>query len=202
MSCISARMPPPTHRTPISPGTSWSSARSGAWVFSFDPSSPEFLHGHGLVRGFGSRPDRLVHFVGTRDVSWIAAEDIAAVAACALRDPARHAGQSYKLASECLSFPDLAALLSRETGREVRYTPRPAADLLPNLLRQGMEPSYAAGLADGVAAIEAGAFPGAAEVFDTVRTVTGRAPVTWVDFVRARRADLPDVTTSGRSAPS
>lgn len=169
--------------------------------FSFTHLHPNFFMDT-VWQGFRHRPDRLVHFVGTRDVSWIAAEDIAAVAACALRDPARHAGQSYKLASECLSFPDLAALLSRETGREVRYTPRPAADLLPNLLRQGMEPSYAAGLADGVAAIEAGAFPGAAEVFDTVRTVTGRAPVTWVDFVRARRADLPDVTTSGRSAPS
>lgn len=141
-------------------------------------------------RGFCHRPDRLVHFIGDRDVSWVATEDIAAVAACALLDPERHAGQAYGLASERLSFPDLANVLGDVTGQPVRYDPRPATDLLPLLLKQGMEPHYAEGLAEGIVAIEAGTQSGAADVFDTVREVTGRAPITWAAFARDRLSGI------------
>lgn len=146
-------------------------------------------------QGFRHRPDRLVHFVGERNVSWIATEDIAAVAASALLDPDRHAGQAYGLASECLSFPELAKVLGNVTGQPVRYSPRPATELLPLLLKQGMEPRYAEGLAEGVAAIEAGTQPGCADVFETVRDVTGRAPITWADFARDH---LSDIKATGR----
>lgn len=141
--------------------------------------------------GFRQRPDRLVHFVGERPVSWIAAHDIAAVAAAALRDPDAHAGRIYPLASERLSFGEVAAVLSDVTGRPVEYRPRAAADLLSILQRQGMEPVYAASLAAGVAAAERGELPMADAVDDTVRTVTGHAPLGWREFARARLADLP-----------
>lgn len=140
--------------------------------------------------GFRQRPDRLVHFVGDRPVSWIAGDDIAAVAAVALRDPQAHAGKVYPLASERLTFAEVAAVLSQVTGRPVAYRPRPAADLPAILARQGMEPVYAASLAAGVAAAERGELPLADAVDDTVRRVTGRAPVGWADFARARLSDL------------
>jgi len=146
-------------------------------------------------QAFRHRPDRLVHFVGDSHVSWIAAEDIAAVAACALMDPQRHAGQAYGLASERLSFSDLAKVLGTVTGRSVRYAPRPASDLLPILLKQGMEPTYASGLAEGVESIEAGTQTGCADIFDTVREVTGRAPISWSEFARNR---LSDIKATGR----
>ena len=57
--------------------------------------------------GFRLRPDRVVHFVGDQRVSWIASGDIGAVAAEALRDPARHAGRTYNLATEAVSFVNL-----------------------------------------------------------------------------------------------
>lgn len=140
--------------------------------------------------GLRHRPDKLVHFVGDRTVSWIAAEDIGAVGAAALAEPERWAGQRLPLASEALSFGALAAALSPILKREVRYAPRPAADLLPILLKQGMEPTYAAGLAASVADIEAGAMPEAGATFDTVQKVTGREPVLWADFARARRHEI------------
>lgn len=141
--------------------------------------------------GFRHKPDRIVHFVGDRRVSWIAAEDIAAVAAEALRDPEAHAGRVYPLAGEVLAFDEVAAVLERVTGRPVSYRPRPAADLLPLLLKQGMEPNYAGGLAEGVAAIERGELPLVDAAYDTVAAVTGRPATTWEAFARSRLADLP-----------
>ncbi len=143
--------------------------------------------------GFRLRPDRLVHFVGDQRVSWIASDDIGAVAAEALRDPARHAGRTYNLATEALSFRELAAILTDVTGRSVEYRPRAAADLLPILLKQGMEPTYAASLSEGVVVTERGEMPLSDAVFDDVETVTGRKPVDWRAFARARLGELPSL---------
>lgn len=142
--------------------------------------------------GFRRRPDRLVHFVGNRKVSWIAASDIAAVAAEALRNSRDHAGKTYNLASELLSFGELAQQLSDGTGRNVEYRPRPASDLLPLLLKQGMELNYAAGLAESMATLEAGQLPLCDAVYDTVEKVTGQSPVSWRNFAQARLNELPD----------
>lgn len=140
--------------------------------------------------GLRHKPDRIVHFVGDRTVSWISSEDIAAVGAAALRDPDRHGGQTYPLAVEALSLAGVAALLSEVTQRPVEYRPRAAAELLPILLRQGMEPTYAASLAGGVTAIEAGTMPLSDAVYDAVQTVTGRAPIGWRAFAEARKGEL------------
>ncbi|MCO5070828.1 MAG: NmrA family NAD(P)-binding protein [Rhizobiaceae bacterium] len=137
--------------------------------------------------GFVHRPDRVVHFVGGQRVSWIASDDMAAVAAAVLREPARHAEKIYPLASESLTLAEIADILSQVTGKPVDYRSRPASDLLPILQRQGAEPLYAAGLADGLAAIERGEMPIACESFDTVETITGRKAVGWREFAEARK---------------
>lgn len=143
--------------------------------------------------GFRARPGRLVHFVGDRRVSFVCADDMAAVAAAALRDPAAHAGRTYPLAVDSMTFAELAALLSDVTGRAVEYRPRPAADLLPIMLKQGAEPVYAASLATGVAATERGEMPLADAVYDTVEAVAGRPPIGWRAFAEARLGELaPD----------
>lgn len=141
--------------------------------------------------GLRARPDRIVHFVADRPVSWIAGDDIAAVAAAALLDPSVHAGKAYPLASERLTFAQLAQVLTQVTGRPVEYRPRPAADLLPILLRQGMDPVYARSLAEGVALAEAGDLPLADAVYPTVEEVTGRPATSWKAFATARLSDLP-----------
>lgn len=137
--------------------------------------------------GFVKRPDRIVHFVGGRRVSWISSDDMAAVAAAALRDPDAHAGKIYPLAVEALTFAEVATILSEVTGLPVEYRPRPASELFPIMQRQGAEPLYAASLAEGVAAIERGEMPLYDAVSDTVERITGRAPVGWRAFAEARK---------------
>ena len=141
--------------------------------------------------GFRHKPDRLVHFISDKRVSWIAVDDIAAVAAEALRKPEKHSNQLYPLATESLNFRELATLLGEVTGRTVEYRARPVSDMHAILIRQGIEPTYAAGLAEGMAALNAGELPGCNDVFDTVRAVTGRAPITWREFAQTRKAELP-----------
>lgn len=137
--------------------------------------------------GFVQRPDRVVHFVEDRRVSWISSDDMAAVAAAALRDPDAHAGKTYPLATEALTFGEVAAILAEVTGRAVEYRPRPASDLFPIMQRQGAEPLYAASLAEGLAATEKGEMPLVDAVYDTVETITGRKPVGWRAFAEARK---------------
>jgi uncharacterized protein YbjT (DUF2867 family) len=140
--------------------------------------------------GFVHRPDRIVHFIGDRRVSWISSDDMAAVAAACLRDPVSHAGKIYPLAVEALTFTEVAAMLSEVMGRTVEYRPRPSSDLFPIMQKQGAEPLYAASLAEGVAATERGEMPLADAVFDTVEKVTGRPGVGWREFAEKRKAEL------------
>ncbi|MFI0842949.1 NmrA family NAD(P)-binding protein [Mesorhizobium sp. IMUNJ 23232] len=140
--------------------------------------------------GFVQRPDRIVHFVGGRRVSWISSDDMAAVAAESLRNPAPHAGKTYPLAVEALTFAEVAAILSEVTERPVEYRPRPASDLFPIMQKMGAEPLYAASLAEGVAATERGEMPLADAVFDTVEKVTGRPGIGWREFALKRKAEL------------
>jgi uncharacterized protein YbjT (DUF2867 family) len=54
----------------------------------------------------------------------VAQDDIADAAVAVLRDPAPHAGRTYQLTGpEALTFTEVAATLTRVTGRAVRYEP-------------------------------------------------------------------------------
>jgi uncharacterized protein YbjT (DUF2867 family) len=157
--------------------------------FSFTHLRPNFFM-NTVWAGLRHRPDRVVHFVGDHRVSWISAQDIAAVAVEALRDPEAHGGNTYPLAVEALSFAEIAAVLSDVMGHEVVYRPRSASELLPILLKQGMDPAYAASLAGGIAAIEAGRMPLVDAVYPTVETITGRTGISWREFAEERKEDL------------
>lgn len=141
--------------------------------------------------GFVRRPDRLVHFIGDRRASFVSSDDMAAVAAEALRNPQAHKGKSYPLAVEAMTFGELAGLLSDVTGRQVTYQPRPASELFAIMQRQGAEANYARSLSEGIAAIESGEFTLADATFDNVEQIIGRKPVGWREFAAARLDELP-----------
>jgi NAD(P)H dehydrogenase (quinone) len=136
-------------------------------------------------------PKKLVQFVGNQNVSWISSNDIAAVAAQSFRDPTTHTGKTYPLAVEAMTFGEVANLLSEITDRQVEYLPRPASELLPILLKHGMEEKYASSLASGVLATEEGKMPLVGEVYDSVQVVTGREPIGWRSFASSRLDELP-----------
>jgi uncharacterized protein YbjT (DUF2867 family) len=60
-------------------------------------------------------------YCGDRRIGWVAAKDLAAVAAAVLRDgPERHGGQDYWLSTDVLSGPEVATVLTEVLEKEVR----------------------------------------------------------------------------------
>lgn len=84
--------------------------------------------------------------------AFIDAEDIAAVAAATLADPAAHAGRAYNLTGpEAITHADLVARISAATGRDVRYVDTDRIAWIDGVQAAGVPAEYAhllAGLLD------------------------------------------------------
>lgn len=157
--------------------------------FEFTHLRPNFFM-QTIVSGARRAQGRLFHFIGDAPVSWIDAEDIAAVAAEALRRPDRHAGETYQLAAESLTIGQVAETLTKGVGCPFTYVARPTEEFLPILLKNGMEPTYAAGLAENTARIAQGLNPMAAAVFENIEAIIGRPATTWQRFAERNKPRL------------
>jgi len=127
---------------------------------------------------------RIIHYFGDQPVSWIAAEDIAKVAAAVLRRPGEFAGRVLPLASDARTMAEVARALSATTGRTFTAVHIRGADALPQLLSRGWEPSIARPFVDYMTAISEGLVAEVADTARTVEEVTGEAAIHWEDFAR------------------
>jgi uncharacterized protein YbjT (DUF2867 family) len=121
--------------------------------------------------------------IGESRVPFIDTRDIAAVAAEALLHPAAHAGNKYFLTGgEAVGYADVAAALSRATGRAVVYQPISMEEARARLEARG-EP---AALIDAVLAIAAYQKAGGptAMVSPNIERLLGRPPRSIHDFAR------------------
>lgn len=121
--------------------------------------------------------------IGDGRVPFIDARDIAAVAAEVLIHPDTHIGKKYVLTGGvAVGYADLAAELTKATGRAIAYRPITIEDARARLTRLGQP----AELIDATLAIAAYQRDGGptAVVSPTVERVLGRPPRTIRDFVR------------------
>ncbi len=110
--------------------------------------------------------------------------DLAEVAVATLTG-AGHEGQSYPLTgSEALTMAEVAAELSRATGKTIRYVDVPPADARAARLAAGMPPYLAEGLDELFAERRAGK---EGTVSPAISTVFGVRPTTFAEFA-ARHA--------------
>ncbi len=115
--------------------------------------------------------------------AFIDAEDIAAVAAATLTDPAAHAGREYNIAGpEAITHAELAARITAATGREVRYVDAPRDAWVEGVQGAGVPADYAELLASLFDLIRDG--HGSRPTGD-VETVTGRPPRSVETFLAA-----------------
>jgi NAD(P)H dehydrogenase (quinone) len=152
--------------------------------FSYTHLRPNFFMDT-IVDGARRAKGRLYHFFGDGPLSCVSVRDIADVAAAALVAPDSHAGKTYDLAGQAFTMAQVADVLAAEWKQEVQCVPRPAADFLPILLKNGMEPAYAAGLAAQVAAIADGSLATAAVVSGATEAILKRPARTWNDVAKA-----------------
>lgn len=118
-------------------------------------------------------------------VAMVDVDDIAAVATAALTTPA-HAGKTYVLTGpEALSYPDIAARLSKILGRTVTYRDVPLEVMRERLRASGMPAWHVDVQIDFSIALSRG---DAATVSDDVEFVTGRPARSFERFVRAHVA--------------
>ncbi len=123
--------------------------------------------------------------VGAAKGSFIDARDIAAVAAELLLGSA-HEGRDFDLTgAEALDHDQAAAILSRETGRTIRYQDIPPAQMLQGLLDAGLPRPYAEFLILILGYFKAGH---AERTTDAVAQITGRAPRSFAAYARDHRA--------------
>ncbi len=124
------------------------------------------------------------YYVGNARWSWIDGVDIAQVAAAVLRDPAEHAGKTYRLGTEAKTYDEVADVFTQVIGRPFRYEARPPSEFLEIVLSAGGEPAYMDCVYQSFERLSGQGIPGSDEIFNDFTRVTGRSPHTFADFVQ------------------
>jgi NAD(P)H dehydrogenase (quinone) len=113
----------------------------------------------------------------------VARADVARVATAVLRDPAAHLDRTYDLTGPAtITLAEAASIVSAERGRAVRYQPETLEEAYASRARWNPEPWQADAWVSTYTAIAEGAL---ARVTDDVEQVTGRAPMSLRDVLRA-----------------
>ena len=123
--------------------------------------------------------------MGTGKYAPIAAEDIAAVAVKALTDSNLDSNPSEEVfeltGGELLSVPEQVSVLAEVLGRLIRCVDVPMEAAVQGMIRSGIPAHVAAAVAKSFEVIRDGR---GMQMTGTVRTVTGRAPVTFSEWAR------------------
>jgi uncharacterized protein YbjT (DUF2867 family) len=118
--------------------------------------------------------------------AFIDAEDIAAVAAVTLADPAAHAGAQYALTGpEALTLADAATIISKATGQTIAHVDLDRDTWVAGAVAGGIPADYGAVLRMLAETISTGH---GSRPNDDVAKVTGVAPRSFADFARSAAA--------------
>jgi NAD(P)H dehydrogenase (quinone) len=160
--------------------TEWHIRSSGLqFTFLRDNLYADFLPGlvgqDGVIRGPA----------GDGKVALVAQDDIADVAAIVLGDPEPHAGRTYDLTGpEALTFTEIAAILTKTTGRPVGYHPETIDEARASRASYGAPDWLVEAWISTYTAVAVGELAG---VSPAVAELTGRAATTLEDVLRSLR---------------
>ncbi|WP_166354071.1 NAD(P)H-binding protein [Phytoactinopolyspora limicola] len=119
---------------------------------------------------------------GDGAVSFVDAEDIAAVAVAALTGDG-HTGQTYELSGpRALTMASAAAEITAATGLKISYVDLSPDEFIGELVEEGWPLADAEGFADVLGAVRRGLDR---HISDGVRRALGREPRDFTEFVRA-----------------
>lgn len=125
--------------------------------------------------------DTVYSATGAGVIPWISADDIARVALATLTAPTAPNTAHLLLGPQLFSYSDVAALISRTVGREIRHISLERDELAKYLVETAKIPE---GIAQMLAALDVGIAGGSeARTNNVVEAVTGRLPKTMEEFV-------------------
>lgn len=130
--------------------------------------------------------DEIAVPAGRGATAFVDADDVGQVAAAALLDPEAHRGRAWTVTGpEALTYTDVAATLTTELGRPIRYTS-------PGLAAYACHARRSLGMPWGMVAVTSAIYTTArlglaAGLTDGVRTVLRRDPVSFAAFAHRER---------------
>jgi uncharacterized protein YbjT (DUF2867 family) len=146
-----------------------------------------------LLNFTAPRADVLTLYWKNRSVGWIAASDIAAMAAAVLNQgPEKHRERDYWLSTEVLGGSEVAAILSEVTDRNISYNPQGPDDFkaLISSLGDQVEPWYAAGGVDFMRQVSDGRMGYIGTIRDDIPYVLGRPGTTLREWASAHKEEF------------
>lgn len=130
---------------------------------------------------------------GNGTEAFIDAEDVAAVAATTLADPASHAGAAYSLTGpQALTVAEAAALISEATGQAITHLDLDRDAWIAGAIANGVPPEYEAVLRPLTETVESG---NGSRPNGIVEQITGTPPRTFRDFARKNAAAWSEAGT-------
>lgn len=139
----------------------------------------------GLARA--TQTGQLVKAAGDGRIAYVTREDCARAAAAALMDSFEGRRVLDITGPDALTQQEIAAALTRVTGRPVEYVPVDLETLIQGMVDAGMPRPVAEAYASFDAGIAQGVF---GQVSDAFETLTGRQPTRFEDFLAAHRDAL------------
>jgi NAD(P)H dehydrogenase (quinone) len=134
--------------------------------------------------------DVIRHYVGDARWSWIDSDDLALVAAHTLREPEKYAGCTIPLGYDAKTFDEIAEIFTEVVGQSFRAEAHSPEEFLQNALASGADAAYMTCVYTQFKLNAAGKIPNADATFDNFKSITGREPMTWKEFVQQRRNTL------------
>ena len=142
---------------------------------------------------FDAKNDSITTYWKGERTGWIAAADIAAVAATVLREgPERHHGKDYWLSAEVATGPEIAAILSQAAGRQISCNVLGPDEFKAafDSIEFETEKWYAESGVECMRQIVDGRLGSIGSVRDDVPYVTGRPALTWKQWAAEHRQEL------------
>lgn len=130
------------------------------------------------------------HYVKNARKSWVDVNDVAAVAAQALLKPQIHNGKTYRLGYDAKSYHDIAAMLTDAVGQKFKYVPHPPEEFLKIMKAKKADMAYMECVYKHYIRYAEGTIPGADDVFDNFRDITGYEPTRWADFIEKHKEEF------------
>ena len=154
-----------------------------------------------LLSLFAPKGDVVTVFWENKRLGWIAAADIAAVAAKVLREgPKKHNRQNYWLSTEVLDGPQVAAILSEVTGRDIKCDLQDA-DAFEAVFTSSdlqVESWYAKGGVEFLRQVVDGRMGNIGSVRDDVPNILGRPALTLREWATQHREEFIDAAKRAR----
>lgn len=122
--------------------------------------------------------------LGDRRFSLVSVADVGEASAAVLVDPLLHAGKTYTLASDLLTFNGIASAFTAAIGKEINYTTVPYPTAIDAMVGVGFPKWMAVGVAELMKLIDDGSRAAILPV-DDLRNLLGRKPTSFEEWTKS-----------------